>query len=201
MILTDQYSGTQWVVGKGISTTTVTAPDVVVPHGTGIVIKGTVLDQSLAQPNTPCVSTQSMELQMEYLHMQMPKDGLWHNETMTGVQVALTALDSNGNYEDLGTVTTDGYYGTFSKTWTPPIAGDYKVIASFAGDDSYGSSSAATSVSVSLAPSASPTVTTATAVASEITMPILTYVVAAIIVIVIAIAIVGALILRSLRKR
>ena len=48
------------VFGKGLSATTVTTPDVVVPKGTGVVIKGTVLDLSPAQPNTPCVSKDSM---------------------------------------------------------------------------------------------------------------------------------------------
>ena len=54
--------------GIGQSKTTVTAPDTVVPQGTGVVIKGTVMDQSPAQPNTPCVSHASMATQMEYLH-------------------------------------------------------------------------------------------------------------------------------------
>ena len=42
--------------GIGESATTINAPDTVVPQGTGVVIKGTVMDQSPAQPNTPCVS-------------------------------------------------------------------------------------------------------------------------------------------------
>ena len=148
LLLTDQYSGTQWTVGKGKSATTVTAPDVVVPKGTGVVIKGTVTDLSPAQPGTPCVSEDSMELQMEYLHMQMPIDGLWHNETMTGVPVVLTAIDQNENVIDIGTATTSAYYGTFEMAWTPPAEGTYRIIASFAGDASYGSSAASTAVSV-----------------------------------------------------
>ena len=80
--------------------------------------------------------------------------------------MTLTALDSNGNSENIGTVTTDGYYGTFSMTWTPPIAGNYKIIASFAGDDSYGSSSAATTISVGAA-AATPTSPTPTTVALQ----------------------------------
>ena len=82
-----------------------------------------------------------MATQMEYLHMRTPINGVWNNETITGVPVTLTALDSNGNSQNIGTIMTDGYYGTFSKTWTPPIQGDYKIIASFGGDDSYSSSS------------------------------------------------------------
>ena len=65
-------------------------------------------------------------------------------ETITGVPVTLTAIDQDGNYIDIGTTTTDGYYGTFAHAWTPPEEGTYKIIASFAGDDSYGSSGAAT---------------------------------------------------------
>jgi outer membrane protein assembly factor BamB len=144
--------GYKYVFGKGQSATTVTAPDIVVPKGNGVVIKGTVLDMSPAQPGTPCVSKDSMKTWMEYLHIQQPIDGIWHNETITGVPVTLTAVGSDGSYIDIGTATTDGYYGTFSKTWTPPAEGDYQIIASFAGDDSYGSSGASTGVSVGPAP-------------------------------------------------
>jgi hypothetical protein len=156
----DQYSGTTWVFGKGKSATTIAAPDVSIPLGTSFVIRGTVIDMSPAQPNTPCVSADSMSTQMEYLHMGMPINGVWNNETITGVPVTLTALDSNGNSQNIGTIITDGYYGTFTNTWTPPIQGDYKIIASFAGDDSYSSSSASTSMTVGLpsSPSVTPQV-------------------------------------------
>jgi hypothetical protein len=151
----DSYDGYLYVFGKGKSATTVTAPDTAVPKGTALVIKGTVLDLSPAQPNTPCVSKDSMTTQMQYLHKQQPIDGLWHNETITGVPVSLTAIGSDGTYIDLGTATTDGYHGTFSKTWTPPSEGDYQIIASFAGDGSYGSSSASTAISVGPPPATS----------------------------------------------
>jgi hypothetical protein len=141
-----------YVFGKGKSATTVTAPDVVVPKGTGVVIKGTVLDQSPAQPGTPCVSAASMSLQMEHLHLQMPEGGVWKNETITGVPVTLAAIGSDGSVIDIGTVTTNGYYGTFNKEWIPPAEGSYEIIASFAGDDSYGSSVASTAISVGPAP-------------------------------------------------
>ena len=144
--------GYQYVFGIGKSATTVSAPDTVVPKGTGVVIKGTVLDMSPAQSGTPCVSKNSMRTQMEYLHRQQPIDGLWHNETITGVPVSLTAIRSDGTYVDIGIVTSDGYHGTFSKSWTPPEEGDYNIIASFVGDESYGSSSAATGISVGPAP-------------------------------------------------
>jgi len=84
--------------------------------------------------------------------MQMPITGLWNNETLTGVPVALTAIGSDGTVIDIGSVTTNGYYGTFGYAWTPPKEDTYTILASFAGDDSYGSSSAATFVSVGPAP-------------------------------------------------
>jgi len=117
-------------------------------------IKGTVLDVSPAQPGTPCVSVDSMDTQMNYIHLQRPIDGLYNNETITGVPVMLSAIGEDGSYVDLGTVTSDGYYGTFGLTWTPETEGMFKIIASFAGNDAYGSSDAATYVTVGPAPTA-----------------------------------------------
>ncbi|HLN44858.1 MAG TPA: PQQ-binding-like beta-propeller repeat protein [Candidatus Sulfotelmatobacter sp.] len=152
MAISESYTGTLYVLGKGKSQTTVTAPDIGVPLGTSVVLKGTVVDLSPAQSGTPAVSKESMSTQMEYLHKQLPIDGIWHNETITGVPVSLTAIGSDGSVVDIGSVTTNGYYGTFSKTWTPPKQGDYEIVASFAGDDSYGSSAASTSISIGPAP-------------------------------------------------
>jgi outer membrane protein assembly factor BamB len=148
LVFGSEYDAVMYVFGKGKSATTVTAPDTVIPKGNGVVIKGTVLDLSPAQPNTPCVSKESMTTQIEYLNMQYPIDGVGHNIQMTGVPVTLTAIDSNNNPTNIGTVTTSAYYGTFEMAWTPPAEGTYKIIASFVGDDSYGSSGAATAVSV-----------------------------------------------------
>jgi outer membrane protein assembly factor BamB len=144
--------GYLYVYGKGKSATKVTAPDTAVPLGTTLTIKGTVLDQSPGQPDTPCVSAASMTTQMQYLHFQIALTGVFNNETLTGVPVTLTAIDENGIVTNIGTATTNGYYGTFSKAWTPPAEGAYQIVASFAGDDSYGSSGAATAVTVGPAP-------------------------------------------------
>ncbi|HEX9863127.1 MAG TPA: PQQ-binding-like beta-propeller repeat protein [Candidatus Bathyarchaeia archaeon] len=141
--------GIMYVFGKGKSATTVTASPEVSIHGSNVLIKGTVLDLSPAQPGTPCVSKNSMSTWMEYLHLQQPIAGLWNNETITGVPVSLDTLDPNGNYVHVGDVTTDGYSGTFGFTWEPEVPGQYTVTATFRGDDSYGSSFATTYVSVS----------------------------------------------------
>jgi len=184
-----------YVFGKGKSATTVAAPMTEVSKGTGVLIEGTVLDQSPAQPGTPCVSVDSMGTYMEYLHMQQPIDGIWHNITLTGVPVSLTAIAADGSYIDIGTVTTDAYHGTFACPWTPPNEGMYRIIASFAGDDSYGSSSASTAVSVGPAPE--PIEFPQQSTPPDYTMTI----VGTGIGIVIAVAIVGLLIFLALRKR
>jgi hypothetical protein len=157
LIATGWADGYTYIIGKGKSATTVTAPDTEIPLGQAIVIKGTVMDLSPAQPNTPCVSDVSMKTQMDYLHMQLPIGGIWGTDTMTGVEVSLTALDSNGNWENIGTVTSNAYYGTFSCTWTPPIEGDYTIVATFAGTASYSSSGASTAIAVGPAVSPYPT--------------------------------------------
>ena len=60
---------------------------------------------------------------------------------ITGVPVTISVLDSNNNFRTVGTTTSDGS-GTYSLTWTPDIAGNYTVIANFAGSNSYYPSSA-----------------------------------------------------------
>jgi hypothetical protein len=172
--------GYMYVIGQGTSATAVTASPAVTSSGSSVLIQGTVFDTSLgiqapttapagSSPpplknrvglqNVPCVSDASMQTQMDYLYMQLPIKGVYGNETMTGVPVILTAIGSDGTVIDLGTTTTNPYYGTFSLAWTPPKENTYTITATFAGDDSYGSSSAATSLAVGPAPAASPTPT------------------------------------------
>ena len=127
------------VFGKGESATTIAAPVTTVSNGTAVLVQGTVLDMSPAQPGTPCVSKESMTAYMEYLDMQKPVDGTYHNFTVTGVPVQLLAIDPSGGVIDLGVVTSD-VSGSFGTSWTPQNEGVYRVTATFAGDDSYGSS-------------------------------------------------------------
>jgi len=188
------YDGYLYVFGKGQSATTVTAGPKTIALGSAVLIEGTVLDQSPGQPGTPCVSKESMATQMEFLHIQMPIDGLWHNESITGVPVTLTAIGSDGSVIDLGSVTTNGYYGTFGKAWTPPKQDTYNIIASFAADDSYGSSNAATYVTVGPAPTTPSTPEIPTAV--DYTMTITYAAIAIIIAVVLAVA-VAVLLLRK----
>ena len=130
---------------------------------------------------------------MEYLHKQLPIGGLWGNQTITGVPVILTAMDENGNAITIGTVTTNGYYGTYSCEWTPPHEGAYAIIATFAGDQSYGSSGASTGIVIGQAAESTPTPTTST-----ITMPPFElYTIGAAVAVIIAVAIATLLILKK----
>ncbi len=148
----DAYTCTMYVIGKGLSATTISAPDIDVSIGSGMMIKGTVLDKSPAQPDTACVSKDSMTTVMEHIHLQLPIDGIYNNETIIGVPVSIDAVDPNGNSMHIATITSDGYSGTFGYNWLPTIAGQYTITATFAGDDSYGSSFATTYVNVVEAP-------------------------------------------------
>ena len=74
-------------------------------------------------------------------------------ENVTGVQVTLDAIDPNGTFINIGTVTTD-ISGSFGYIWTPETPGKYLIFATFMGSHSYGSSMATTYVGVSEAPQA-----------------------------------------------
>jgi hypothetical protein len=180
-----------YVIGKGQSETTISASQVQVIAGQKAVITGVVIHLSPAQTGKAFISQDSMSTYMEYLHMQAPIDGYYHNITITGVPITIYVVDPNGNSRTLGTVTSNSK-GTFAYQWTPKTAGKYKITATFAGDDSYGSSWPDTYATVAQA--SNPTSSTNM---NDVINPIATYIVAAAIAIIIAIAIVGALILRK----
>jgi hypothetical protein len=102
--------------------------------GDTVIIKGTVTDQSAGQAGTPAISDEDMGPWMEYLHMSQPFPA-----DVTGVDVSIDVIDSNGNFRNIGMATSD-VSGKFSLKWTPDIPGKYTVIATFAGSESYGSS-------------------------------------------------------------
>jgi outer membrane protein assembly factor BamB len=133
--------GYMYVFGKGLSETTVTAPSSAVQVGEAFTITGTVLDMSPAQEGTPAISDESMSTWMEYIHQQQPKP-----TDTKGVTVSLTAIDPNNNYIQIGEATSNTD-GTFGLSWIPEVPGLYRITATFAGTDSYGSSSASTFMS------------------------------------------------------
>jgi hypothetical protein len=144
----NSWDGYMYVFGKGKTQTTLETPLIAASKGQSIVLQGTILDMSPAQPGTPCVAKESMTTQMEYLHEQQPIAGLWNNETIKGVPVSLDTIDPNGNSIHIATVNSEGYSGTYAYTWTPEIPGQYQITATFIGDESYGSSFATAYTSV-----------------------------------------------------
>ena len=148
VIALNSYDGQVYAFGKGTSKTTVSAPQVAVAKGTAVMITGTVTDQTPAAKDTPAISDADMSEWMEYKYMQkvMPSDA-------KGVQVKLTAIDPNGNTQEIGTATSD-MAGNFGFAWTPPVEGTYKVMATFEGSNSYGGSYATAYFVVSPAPAA-----------------------------------------------
>ena len=152
-------------------------------------IKGTVTDQSPGAMDTPAISDESMSDWMGYIYMQKPVPA-----DAKRVEVSLDVVDSNGNYRNIGTATTD-MSGTFGLMWTPDIPGQYTVIATFAGSESYGSSYAQTYMGVVEAPIPTPSPDPTPAPMTD------TYVLGMGAAGLVAIVLIGLLILMMLRKK
>ena len=158
------YDSQLYAIGKGPSTITVEAPNTAITKGSSLVITGTVTDlsagttqkeQAARFPNgVPAVSDESQDEWMAYVYMQKPRP-----TDVTGVPVTLSVVDANGNYREIGNVTSDAD-GFFSLNWNPDIEGKYTVYASFGGSESYWPSHAVTAFTVDPAaatPSSQPT--------------------------------------------
>ena len=193
------YDNQVYVVGKGPSATTITASPKVSSIGDSVLIEGTVTDtaagtkqsQQLARfPNgVPAVSDASMADWMAYVYMQKPRP-----TNTIGVPITLSVVDSNGNYRDIGTTTTNAD-GSFAFNWKPDIEGTYTVYASFAGSNSYWPSHATTAFAVNQAhPTTAPTETPPQSAADMYFVPAI----AGLFVLIIIVAIVLALLM--LRK-
>jgi outer membrane protein assembly factor BamB len=199
MVWFNGYDNQIYAYGKGPSATTVTAPDVGIAFGSSVVIRGTVTDKSpgteeYAQtarfPNgVPAMADESMSAWMEYLYQQQPLPS-----NAKGVTVTISVLDSNNNYRNIGTATTDST-GAYSLMWTPDVPGKYTVTATFAGSESYYASYASTAFGVDEAPE--PTVAPTNPPASLADQ----YILPGIGGIIAAIAIVGVVLALLLRRR
>jgi PQQ enzyme repeat. len=147
------YDNSIYVVGRGASQTTVSAPQTQITTGNKVVIQGTVMDLSAGTTQAeqkadfpagvPVASDASMKDWMAYVYQQKPAP-----TNFTGVTVTIMALDPNSNYVVLGTTTTDAN-GIYHLTWTTPdVPGDYTVYAVFAGTNGYWGSKAEANVVV-----------------------------------------------------
>ncbi len=142
------YDNQIYCFGKGQTATTISAPTDVQPLGTSVLIQGTITDQSPGAKDSPAISDQDMSDWMAYIYQQQPKP-----TNAAGVNVRLTAVDPNGNNQDIGNVTSD-INGFYKIMWDPPIPGAYTIMATFDGSESYYESSAVTGLGVGNAPSA-----------------------------------------------
>jgi len=189
------YDNQIYVVGRGPSTTTVIVSPKVQNQGSSIIVEGRITDissgttqeeQAARFPDgVPVASDASMKDWMGYVYQQKPLPS-----NATGVTVSIDIIDTNGNFRNIGTTTTD-LSGAFSYTWTPDIPGKYTLYASFAGTNGYWPSSAQTSFAVDEVEDSSTEPPVVNAPNNEL------YFVASTIAIIIAIAIVGILILRK----
>jgi outer membrane protein assembly factor BamB len=147
LIAFNGYDNQIYCFGKGQTAITVDAPLTAVPLGSSVVIRGTITDQSTGVRGTPAIADEDMTEWMEYLHMQKPMP-----MNAKGVEVKLEALDPNFNFYEIGTVTSDAS-GMYKLMWEPPVPGEYTIIATFEGSDSYWSSYSETAIGVTEAPS------------------------------------------------
>jgi hypothetical protein len=180
----DSYDCKLYTFGKGPTKTTVNAPEMGVPSGNSVVIKGTVMDiSSGAQqdgvvelfPNgLPAVSDESMTQWMEYVYKQQIKP-----TNTSGVPVKILVTGPDGNTEHVATVTSNAD-GLFGYQWTPTQTGLYTVKAVFDGSESYWPSSASTMIAVDSSsssptePTTSPTQTSPQTSTTPATSPSLT---------------------------
>jgi hypothetical protein len=168
IVTLDTYDMHVYAIGKGPSTTTVSAPSINVPFNATVTIKGTVMDVSpgttdsglgtyrntvnkgtwdsamqLRFPNgVPAVSDESMSDWMKYVYKNLP-----YPADVKGVEVVINVLDSNNNCYEVGRTVTDAN-GAFACDFVPPISGHYDVYAMFEGSNSYFGSSAETTIFV-----------------------------------------------------
>lgn len=139
------YDNRIYCIGKGPSGTTVEASPEMVTQGLGVLIKGMVTDQSTGLKGTAAISDANMGEWMAFKYQQQPCP-----DQAAGVPVKLQAIASDGTSIDLGSVTSDGY-GLFKKMWIPQNAGEYTIVATFQGTNSYGSSYSETAIGVQAA--------------------------------------------------
>jgi hypothetical protein len=209
LIAASAYDNTIYAYGMGPTATTVSAPQTSTSLGLGLMITGSVTDQttsgrhdstSVIDPlntpgtailqGTPAISDSDMAAWMAYKYM-----GQGIPSNAKGVPVSLDSIDPNGNFVHLGDVTTD-ISGNYGLNYVPQIPGNYQIIATFHGSNSYYPSSSTTYMTIGqAAPTQAPTAEPPNL--GSVQNAVMLYVVAAAIAIIIAIAIVGLLVLRK----
>ena len=137
----DSYSQLIFAIGKGPSSLTLETPLLAISKGSGVNIKGRVTDVSPGTkdytltsrfPNgVPAVADQYMSDWMLYVYKQFPRPS-----DAVGVPVKIQIVDPEGVYAWIGTATSDAY-GNYAYPFAPQKEGQYTIIATFDGSDSY----------------------------------------------------------------
>jgi len=171
VILWNSQDAKIYSIGKGPTTTTLTANPKVSKLGSSVLIEGSILDISAGAkqsgvverfPNgIPVAADSIMDDWMSYVYMQQvcPTE-------FTGVELRVVAYDPNGNFKDYGVTTTD-IYGNFAFPFVPEVEGTYWIEVIFEGTESYYRSGATTFVTVDPAAEEFPDVPTAEEIAAE----------------------------------
>ena len=190
------YDNQLYAYGKGQSATTVEASPKISTLGSSVLVEGTVTDQSPGQTclgipaaGTPAIDDESMSAWMEYLYMQQEKP-----TNASGVKVTVEVLDPNNNYYEVGRTTSDTS-GMYKLAFTPLVPGEYTIIATFQGSESYYGSYAETAINVEDAPAATSEPTPEPASMADL------YLIPSTIGIIVAIIVVGVILVLMLRKR
>jgi hypothetical protein len=193
------YDHRIYVIGKGPSATSVSASPKVSVNGDSVLVEGSVIDMAAGTEQAeqaarfpdglPAVSDESMGEWMEYVYMQKPRP-----TEVTGVEVIISVLDPNNNCYEVGRTTSDAN-GMYKLMFTPEVPGEYTILATFAGTESYWGSYAETAIGVNEAPAATPAPTPTPASMTD------TYVLGLGAGAIIAIVVVGLLLFLTLRKR
>ena len=190
------YDCSDYAIGRGPSALTAQAPLSGVTVGSYATIMGTMMDVSpgtedaaitLRFPNgVPAIADEYMSEWMEYVYMQFPRP-----EDAVGVPVKIQIVDPAGTYAWIGTATSDAY-GNYAYSFIPQMEGQYTVISTFDGSESFYGSTTTTYLQVGPAPSPSSPITPETPETPLITTEVAIVLVAALA----AIVIIAFLVLR-----
>jgi outer membrane protein assembly factor BamB len=141
MVTFNGYDCNDYAIGRGPSALTAQAPLSGVTVGSYASITGTMMDVSpgtedaalrLRFPNgVPAIADEYMSEWMEYVYMQFPRP-----VDAVGVPVKIQIVDPAGTYAWIGTTTSDAY-GNYVYSFIPQMEGQYTVIATFDGSDSF----------------------------------------------------------------
>ena len=158
-------------------------------QGQTVVFEGSITDQSPGNPGIACVSDEDMGVWMNYVYNQQQFPA-----SATGVDVTIDVIDSNGNFRNIGTATSNTA-GKYSLVWEPDIPGEYTIMATFVGTNSYGSSYDQTTMYVEQAPVPPPIPE------QPIEPPTDTYILGISVAALIAIIVIGLVLIMMMRKK